>query len=195
MFWETLNFTKSKPVAVVISGLMYGGMARVKQVVIPHEFGHDVIGNRVFIGIDPGVHFGATYITKDRLTVLWGNLPKLSNFVGLESREIGRAVARECLAFGSYMTGVSPDDVYVYIEGPAFAAQFGQTKLEQARFGFVLGFEDLVNIDHIKYIAPASARKIAFGDGKKAGKDIWLNINENGADSVGVALSCLLSNT
>jgi hypothetical protein len=42
----------------------------------------------------------------------------------------------------------------------------------------------------IKYIAPSSARKIAFGNGNKAAKDHWFMLNEHASDSIGIGLAC-----
>lgn len=138
--------------------------------------------DHVCIGVDPGVNYGITVITNMGMEVIWGKLPKLSHFIGLESAELAKDVSK-LYKFNKYTP-------HVYIEGPAFRSNFGQTKLEQCRSGFIHGFIDYMPEAEIKYIAPSSARKIAFGNGNKSAKDLWFMLNENASDSIGIGLAC-----
>ena len=178
MYWETLNFTK-KPIKIDY------GHYKCRYVSDTTTY-PDFPKGHIFIGVDPGINYGITIINELETHVIWGSLPKMNPFHGLEAIE---ALDNVWADGRFYPISSNIEVVHAYVEGPAFGAQFGQTKLEQVRFGFVVGLHDIT--DDIKYVAPSHARKVAFGDGKKAGKNIWININENGADSIGVALACL----
>ena len=138
--------------------------------------------NHVCVGVDPGVNYGITVVTNLGMEVIWGKLPRVSHFVGLEAAELARHVST-IYKFKNF-------EPHVYIEGPAFRSNYGQTKLEQCRSGFIHGFKDFMSEVNIKYIAPSSARKIAFGNGNKSAKDLWLMLNENASDSIGIGLAC-----
>lgn len=180
MYWETLNFTKTpKPRKIEIG--------KFKAVSIEMEHGWEGIPkNKLFIGIDPGVHYGITLISSRIMEIIYGKLPKLKTFTGMESVNLIKDLINE-YQLHSYR----PDDIHVFVEGAAFRTQYGQTKLEQVRFGFVVGFSGLLNTDKIKYIPPSSARKLTFGNGNMSGKTEWLMLNENAADSVVLALAAL----
>ena len=142
----------------------------------------DKYHDHVCIGVDPGVNYGITVVTNLGMEVIWGKLPKLSSFIGLESAELARDVSK-IYKFNRFTP-------HVYIEGPAFRASYGQTKLEQCRSGFIHGFKDHMPETNIKYIAPSSVRKVAFGNGNKSAKNLWFMINENASDSIGIGLAC-----
>jgi len=137
---------------------------------------------QVVVGVDPGVNYGLTFLTEKTLYVFWGRLPHERKLVGFEAT----------LFVEQFMTRmgnkIATPPFAVFIEGPSYNAPVGQPLLEQIRFGFASGFS-LVGCSLIDYIPPMTARKLAFGSGKKTAKDIWINLNPNAADSIGIAIA------
>ena len=142
------------------------------------------------MGIDPGRHFGITIIQSDRVDVVWGTFPSASH------EEYGR-MAYDVLPFVFLvLEGDIPKwDIFMkqafcYVEGAAYHDTYGQVGLAEVRFGFYLGMEHLGI--RCKYIAPMSARKVAFGSAKIKAPDLWPVLNKNAADSVGIAMAAWL---
>lgn len=182
MFWETLNFTTRKKNKRIL------GNTGVKLTTINMEKAAKYVDSKdtAYIGVDPGVHFGITIILPGVFDVIWGTLLHSEEFIGLESTAVIQQL------FCDYeLNRFAPDNTHMYIEGPAFNARYGQTKLEQCRYGFVVGMSPYITHSNIQYISPSTARKKAFGSGKQKASDIWINIDPNAADSVGLALTCL----
>lgn len=185
MFWETLNITKKSSQTKIKLGTC---KITSTWVDVPYpEFpkGH------MFIGVDPGVNFGITIITENTVEVIYGKLPHKAKFVGMEAQELVRDMNKE-YEFSKYYT---PDQLHVYVESAAFKSQYGQVLLEQVRYGFVQGFSEFVPTENLQYIPPSTARKKAFGNGNLSAKNLMPNINNNGADSIGVALACVADYT
>ena len=72
------------------------------------------------------------------------------------------------------------------VEGPSYSERFGQIALEQQRLGFYEGAREL-GYD-VSYVAPKTPRKICLGNGNLKAKDLWLEINGNGAAAGLIAL-------
>ena len=183
MFWETLDFSKvmTKPHKVQLGSYTAKSFFYLFPEWVYEKYGEKYY-DHLCVGVDPGVNYGITVITNLGMEVIWGKLPKFSNFIGLESAELARSIGK--------LYKFTKFDPHVYIEGPAFRTNYGQTKLEQCRSGFIHGFNDYMPETNIKYIAPRSAGKIAFGNGNKSAKDHWFMLNENASDSIGIGLAC-----
>ena len=153
--------------------------------IVEQEVEHPTLKeNQIVIGIDPGVNYGVTFLSKNFIGVLWGRLPRKQILVGFEALDLARTLSWAYQSKLWIPFGAVPN---VYIEGPSYGDTVGQPLLEQVRFGFAVGFHQAKCPVH--YIPPMSARKLAFGSGKTKGSDVWVNINPNGADSVGLALA------
>ena len=181
MFWETLDFTKKLNQTKISLG-----MCPVKSIFIDTRYPGFPSGKHLFIGVDPGINFGITLISTSVIEIMYGRLPRLGEFAGMNSMHL-----IEKLGYEYDLASYDPKNLHVYVEGAAYKSRYGQVELEQVRFGFVQGFSKFVHQDNIKYIPPSTARKKAFGSGKKSAKDLFVNINHNGADSIGVALACI----
>ncbi|MBE0573329.1 hypothetical protein IH575_00295 [Candidatus Dojkabacteria bacterium] len=182
MFWETLNITKKSSQTKIKFDICKVTSTWVDVAYPDFPTGH------LFIGVDPGVNFGITIISETVLEVVYGKLPHKDKFVGKESEQLIQQMDKE-YQFSRYY---KPDQLHVYVESAAFKSQYGQVLLEQIRYGFVQGFTPFVKPENLQYIPPSTARKKAFGNGNLSGKDLFPNINNNGADSIGVALACIV---
>jgi len=138
----------------------------------------------ICVGVDPGIHFGITILSHFYVGVMWGALPHLDQFPGVEAINfVHRMLSNESPWEMIFRSGVAK---VIRVEGPAYREMVGQPLLEQVRFGFAYGFMQMFK--DVSYMQPNTARYRAFGHGTKAGKDIWVNVDENAADSIGLAL-------
>jgi len=143
------------------------------------------LSGMVCIGVDPGIHFGITILHETWVYVLWGSLPKLLHFPGLEAFALASSLIKADWQLQAiFKMGLK---YVVRVEGPAYSERVGQPLLEQIRFGFAHGF--VQHYGDTKYMQPNTARKLAFGSANKTGKDIWINLNPNAADSLGLAIA------
>ena len=182
MFWETLDFTKkSNQTKTKMSGV------KVSHVYFDNSYPDFPAPGYLFVGVDPGMNFGITLISERVIEVMWGKLSRVGEFMGRQSQNLAESLGYDYELEYYY----DKDKIHVYVEGAAYRSQYGQVELEQIRFGFVQGFSKFAHLDNIKYIPPSTARKKAFGSGKLSGKDLFVNINNNGADSIGVALAAV----
>lgn len=174
-YWETLQLDLKRKQKIEIAG------SKVQYIEQPSNL--NGLG-AVCIGVDPGIHFGITLLTSTTLLTMWGTLPR-DRFPGLRA-----------ITFVYTLLRTPPfEDVFhllglhrtVRVEGPAYSETVGQPLLEQVRFGFAYAF--MLHYADVDYMQPNTARKLAFGHGRKAGKDIWITLNQNAADSIGLAIA------
>jgi len=178
MYWETIQLSQTKKQKIQINTFKLN----VVELHIPClllDKGQNIIG------IDPGVNFGLTFLDSESITITWGKLPRTHKLMGTVAQALAEAMSKPYAhPYWQIQFGDLP---HVFIEGPAYSAAVGQPLLEQVRYGFAAGF--ISNGCEVEYVPPNKARKLAFGHGNKAGKDIWVNINQNGADSIGLAIA------
>lgn len=182
MFWETIRMNQMRKRKIDIGWMI------LTSVTVPVEI-PKVPPGFVSVGVDPGINFGIAVLRERSLEVFWGKVPRKMALPGMEAIALAGDLC--AVDFGEiiWRDVRGPLIPPVYIEGPSYNDTVGQPLLEQMRFGFAVGF-DRAGYDP-KYLPPMTARKLAFGHGKKAGKDIWITINQNGADAVGLALAGL----
>ena len=144
-------------------------------------------GNRnLAVGIDPGANFGLTVINMEYVQIVYGHLPP--------TKDVGRYGISAYEYIMDYFRVVG-DKFFIalrsvaVVEGAAYNAQYGQSMLEEVRFGFYLALYHL-GFD-VRILPPASVRKIAFGYGKQQAGDIWPLLKHDAAASVGCALAAL----
>ncbi len=132
-------------------------------------------------GVDPGKKFGVAFAYENNIITYGGTLSEtFAPFYGIEAIEVVQYLVDK-INVPTFATR------YALVEGAAYAAHYGQDLLSQVRFGFAYGLY-LKNFK-INFIPPHSARKSAFGSAKITGKDLWLRMNANAADAVGILLS------
>ena len=177
MFWQTIRMDKVKKVKMMLDSF--------PVTIVEQEIEHPTLQeNQIIIGVDPGINYGITFLSKNLISVIWGRLPRKQTLVGFEAIDFARVMSWAYHPDAWLFSGRIPN---VYIEGPSYGDTVGQPLLEQVRFGFAVGFHQ--DGCPVHYLPPMSARKLAFGSGKTKGSDVWVNINPNGADSVGLALA------
>jgi hypothetical protein len=177
-YWETVLLGQTKKKKFKIGQYEVTGM----ELKLPCPLlsrGHTIIG------VDPGINFGITYLDSSGIAILWGRLPRNNKLRGRDAEALAMAMTKAVT--DAYWQLTFGDPPHVYIEGPAYSMSVGQPLLEQIRYGFAAGFMN--NGCKVDYLPPNKARKLAFGSGKKAGKNIWVNISQNGADSIGLAIA------
>lgn len=151
-------------------------------------FGSGIISARLrgnvgkAIGIDHGNAYGITVVDGEKVDILWGRLPK--------SKEPGESAILALNLLKSTIGMVDYEHVPAVVEGAAYRRPYGQAGLAEIRTGFFLGLYELGYDVHIR--PPMAIRKAAFGSGKTSALDLWPNINQNAADSIGCALAALL---
>lgn len=178
MFWETLQLSQATKRKNNIGGVS------VKEWTLPFQYPTLPQWTAV-VGIDPGLNFGLTFLTPNALTIMWGKIPRVRTLPGIGVYNfVCRLILQSVLS--EWVNGWSTR-VAVFVEGPAYNKVVGQPELEQIRSGFAIGFH--TNGCEVQYLAPMRARKLAFGSGTKSAQDIWINLNRNAADSIGLALA------
>lgn len=132
------------------------------------------------VGIDPGRQLGISLIMRWKIYAFYCVIPKQETtfLTGVQAIQIMRAWQEKFLDLRH---------PYVAVEGASYNERYGQDNLSQIRFALSYA---LYSIDsHLDQVPPATARKLAFGDGKVTGKQLWPEINNNAADAVGLALA------
>jgi hypothetical protein len=140
------------------------------QATLPVELGYAM-------GIDPGRNFGICTIRGREVNVTHGTFEK-ADWVHYAkwAAEYMRNTFHWCVDWPVTIEGASYNDVY------------GQVGLAYIRMGFYL---PMSRVARVEIVPPATVRKVAFGYGKTKAKDIWHDINPNGAAAVGCALHAL----
>jgi hypothetical protein len=135
--------------------------------------GHDVIA------IDPGVNFGMTIIDAKGIRAYNGVLLKQDT-----SMEYGWY----SMNFIKDILSRHEESSTFVLEGAAYHKTYGQVGLADVRTGFYLGARMYLGPGSIRIVAPASARKGVFDDGKYQAGDAWPQLNHNAADALALAL-------
>jgi hypothetical protein len=133
------------------------------------------------LAIDPGVNFGMTTISDGEAWAYNGSLTKHDNSAeyAWEAMEL----------ISSVLYVMSRINIDVVIEGAAYHKIFGQVGLADVRTGFYLGARQVLGSpDSIHIVAPMSARKVVFNDGKAEPWLYWPTIQHNAVDSLVLAL-------
>ena len=128
------------------------------------------------IGIDPGINWGLTMLVDGIMFTYWGTLPKMNapdrhNYI--------------CRFITAWFPPKCPANI-VMIEGAAYGAKYSREALEDSRLGFYDAFKELGKT--VSYAPPLTIRKEVFGKGTIKGNQVFLDINENSADSVAICL-------
>lgn len=129
------------------------------------------------IGIDPGRNWGCGILWDGVLYSYWGTFPKCDEAIGYH------------YTAERFITEWLPVDIPIkvaIVEGASYNDKYGQVMLEDVRTGFHRGLTEL-GFD-ISFVAPQSARKQVFGNGRTKAGDVWLQLNHNGADGSALAL-------
>lgn len=138
--------------------------------------------NSLIVGIDPGRNFGMTIIQEDGTMLIVSGTMKKGNWnsYGEDAFRIGKILGTLYGGYGQF-----------YIEGASYGDLAGQVGLSQVRFGFYLGIWSTLKrpwLPCINIVPPATARKVAFGNGNFKAWELWPELNQNAADSIGIAL-------
>ncbi len=132
------------------------------------------------VAIDPGVNFGMTIVSDTGLRVYNGKLIK---------QETSFEYGWYAFNFITDILSRQGESCMFILEGAAYNKTFGQVGLADIRTGFYLGARRLLAPASIQIIAPASARKKVFNDGRYQAGDAFPKTNHNAADSLGLALA------
>ena len=135
-------------------------------------------GDYTAIGVDPGRRFGVTIIQNGVARIYYGYVPQIDGvqFMYTVKNMIFRMVNYRKL----------PLTTPGFIEGAAFGKPYGQVPLAEIRAGFYMGLAEYGIFATIK--PPMTIRKKVLGNGRSKMYETLLGINQNGADSFGVAL-------
>lgn len=132
------------------------------------------------VGVDPGRNFGITWIDAEdqEIRIYSGTLPDDSHEKrGMQAMDLIKEFCEyHCVYVGDKAV----------IEGAAYEKLHGQVALAEVRFGFFAGMEKFGLEPTV--VPPQSVRKTVFGSAKIHAGDLWPILNDNAADSLGVAL-------
>ena len=181
-FWETIDFSEVKKRKYSVNNVELNYIFPEYGVITELE-------NITCIGVDPGINFGVTFLSNGVMAVIWGSLPGHHEFPGIEAMMLGSQMILNDTPWSAVFENTR--QLIIRVEGAAFSERFGQPLLEQVRFGFMYGmtYKTLKWPVDVKYLQPNSARLQAFGHGEVAGKNLWPNLNQNAADSIGLAIA------
>lgn len=138
--------------------------------------GYDVVA------IDPGVNFGMTIVDGKGLRVYNGTLTKQQT--SLEYSYYAMHFIKDILSRHG-------EDTIFVLEGAAYHKTFGQVGLADVRCGFYLGSRCFLGESSIRIMAPMTARKELFGNGRYQAGDAFPTLNHNAADALGLALAAV----
>jgi len=127
-------------------------------------------------GIDPGVHFGLSWIGRDKR--IYAVRASIVREEDTELSVLAHRVAAGIFGF----TGVY--SMLTVIEGAAYSKFHGQVDLEKIRSGMVTALHP-----YVKVVPPNRIRKLAFGSAKIAATSIWPLLDDHAADAVGCMLA------
>ena len=165
------QFDKEKSVTYIEGQQML--VSRTARMVLPQNF--------IGVGIDPGKNFGIGIVYNGDVFGIWGSLPDRGDDKWENVKDAYRLARKLMERFTVPMP--------VVIEGPAFGAIYGQPALANIRAALFLGVHSHQSkLSVCSVIPPASARKKVLGDGKKHGKECWVDLNDNAADAVVLAM-------
>lgn len=135
----------------------------------------------LFVGVDPGKNFGVAVASKNFLFAYSGKINETNApLYGIDAIEIIDSL---------FVNLHHHDRKLARVEGASHSSAYGQDLLAQIRFGFAYALKQ--KEFNVHYVPPHSARKQAFGSAKISGKNLWLNLNPNAADAVGIVLSLI----
>ena len=148
---------------------------------------HSFTGLQCAIGCDPGLNWGISFVLgqghlpfgKDiyTLSTYWGKMPH---------EDIEQNYFHKIRDFVKMWIPPKVPAQVVMVEGASFGDKFGQTQLERCRLGMWEAFRELGY--KVEYCPPLTCRKAVFGNGRIKGKEVFLDINWNGADAAVLAL-------
>jgi len=132
-------------------------------------------------GVDPGQHFGVTFLAQPHLHIYYGVMTKKpeSFMYGRLAKELYGNLVGRGLQVGSWFEKV-------LVEGAAYASTYGQVALAYNRLGWISGAQEYSLSVHV--LPPDSIRKRVFGNAKVHGGDVWVGMNDNAADSIVMCL-------
>jgi hypothetical protein len=136
------------------------------------------------VTVDPGVNFGMTTISDGEVWIYNGKLKhcETSMEYGWQAFEL----------MSSILYVINRINVKIVIEGAAYHKIFGQVGLADVRAGFYMGARQVLgSADSIYMVAPMSARKKVFDNGKAEPWLYWPTLNHNAVDSLVLALWAL----
>ena len=133
------------------------------------------------IGIDPGVNFGVSVLSDDKLIVYHGTLKR--------ETEPGRYGYVAYKFLRSLFVDTKAD--VCIIEGAAYGAPYGQPLMAEVRTGYYLAMALSGNVK-VSIVPPATIRKKVFGDGRFQAMDKWVSLENNAADSLSMVLYAVM---
>lgn len=129
------------------------------------------------IGIDPGKDWGITVFPFYKKVLSFHCNLNSDNMVTQAYEVLNYLLSHSWITGGVQLA---------VVENAAFGAPFGQVSLAEKRAAFIIACHNR-GIATLK-VPPQTIRKKVFGSATIAGKNIWININENAADSIPMAL-------
>jgi len=135
------------------------------------------------VGVDPGRNWAIAFVDplnspgKFELTSYWATMPKEEDSQDYfhKIRDFVKKWVPQPFLYKVAM-----------VEGSSYGDRYGQQLLEQCRLGFYEAFRELGC--KVSYVSPKTPRKHVLGNGNINSKNVFLDLNHNGADAAVIAL-------